>query len=217
MQDVEFETRAVTPSEDAAEQELAKQELRRALRGRCRSLAPEARDGASRAAEARLLALAEVRGARTVALYAATVDEADPTGALPVLLERGVRVVFPRVTGPDLEFVPVTVPGELRAGHRGIGEPAGPAVAVAEIDVMVVPGLAFDTDGMRLGRGGGHYDRMLPRLRPDTIRVAFCFDFQVVPHVPRAAHDQHVDVIVTDQRVIRASGRRPPRAGTAGA
>ena len=146
-----------------------------------------------------------------MALYAATFDEADPTRALPVLLERGVRVVFPRVAGPDLEFVPVTDPGELRAGHRGIGEPAGPAIDVAEIDVMVVPGLAFDTDGMRLGRGGGHYDRTLPRLRATAIRVAFCFDFQVVPQVPKDAHDQHVDVIVTDQRVIRTSGRQPPR------
>jgi 5-formyltetrahydrofolate cyclo-ligase len=209
VQDVEFETRAVTPSEDAAEQEQAKLELRRALRGRCRSLALEARDRASRAAEARLLALAEVRGARTVALYAATFDEADPTGALPVLLERGIRAVFPRVIGPDLEFVPVTDPAALQAGHRGIREPAGPPVDAAEIDVMVVPGLAFDTDGMRLGRGGGHYDRTLPRLRPDAIRVAFCFDFQVVPHVPRAAHDQHVDVIVTDRRVIRTSGGQP--------
>ena len=203
-------------SDDVANQDLTKQELRRELRGRCRSLTPGDRDRASRAAEARLLAIPELSAPRTVALYAATFDEADPTRALPVLLERGVRVVFPRVAGPDLEFVPVTDPGELLAGHRGIGEPAGPAIDVTEIDVMVVPGLAFDADGMRLGRGGGHYDRTLPRLRPDATRVAFCFDFQVVPHVPRAPHDQRVDVIVTDRRVIRTSGRQHPRPRLAG-
>jgi 5-formyltetrahydrofolate cyclo-ligase len=75
----------------------------------------------------------------------------------------------------------------------------------------VVPGLAFDADGSRLGQGGGHYDRTLPRLRPDAVRVAFCFDFQVVARVPRAPLDQPVDVIVTERRVIRASRPLRPR------
>jgi 5-formyltetrahydrofolate cyclo-ligase len=206
VQDVEFETCAVPPSDN-----LAKQELRSALRARCRALAPDARRLASHAAEARLVALAEVEDARTVALYAATADEADPTGALPLLLGRGVQVVFPRVVGPDLEFALVRDPGELRPGHRGIGEPAGEEIDLPAIDVIVVPGLAFDADGSRLGQGGGHYDRTLPRLRPDAVRVAFCFDFQVVARVPRAPLDQPVDVIVTERRVIRASRPLRPR------
>jgi 5-formyltetrahydrofolate cyclo-ligase len=113
--------------------------------------------------------------------------------------------VFPRVVGPYLDFGPARDPGELRPGHRDIPEPAGPHVDLAEIDVVVVPGLGFGEDGMRLGRGGGHYDRTLSRLPAAAVRVGFCYDCQVVEHVPRGAHDQPVDLIVTDQRVVRAA------------
>jgi len=184
-------------------EDLAKQALRRELRSRCGSLTAVARLRASRAAVSRLLALPELAAARTVALYAASRDEADPIGALPAMLDRGVRAVFPRVVGPHLEFAPARDPGELRPGHRGIGEPAGPLVDLAEIDVVVVPGLGFGEDGMRLGRGGGHYDRTLSRFPASAVRVGFCFDCQVVEHVPRGALDQPVDVIVTERRVIR--------------
>jgi 5-formyltetrahydrofolate cyclo-ligase len=112
--------------------------------------------------------------------------------------------VFPRVVGPHLEFATIGDPGELRPGHRGIPEPAGQVFDPAEIDVVVVPGLGFGEDGMRLGRGGGHYDRTLSRLPASAVRVGFCFDCQVVEHVPRGPLDQPVDVIVTERRVIRA-------------
>src|SRR5439155_13608401 len=161
-----------------------------------------ARLRASRAAGALLLALPEIEAARTVALYAATPEEADPSAALGTLLARGVRVLFPRVVGPDLEFA-AGDPAELRPGHRGIPEPLGGAVDPAEIDLIVVPGLAFDRGGARLGRGGGHYDRTLARLPARVVRVGFCFDFQVVDRVPRGPLDQPVDLVVTDRRVIR--------------
>jgi 5-formyltetrahydrofolate cyclo-ligase len=188
-------------------EDLAKRDLRRTLRARLRSLTPEARLRASRAATSRLLALPELGTALTVAVYAATPEEADPVDALPALLDRGVRAVFPRVVGPELEFAVVFEPDELRPGHRGILEPAGQVIEPADIDVIVVPGLGFDREGTRLGRGGGHYDRTLSRLPASLVRVGFCFDVQVVERVPRGPHDHPVDVIVTDQRVIRA---RPP-------
>jgi len=195
------------PSDD-----LAKQELRRALRARCRSLPPETRLQDSQAAESLLLALPELAAADTVALYAATAGEANPASSLAVLLDRGVRPVFPRVAGADLEFAAIHDMDELRPGHRGIAEPAGGAIDLAEIEVIVVPGLAFDGDGVRLGQGGGHYDRTLARLSDRVLRVGFCFDFQVVERVPRGPHDQPVDLVVTDRRVIRArrGGRVPP-------
>ena len=151
----------------------------------------------------RLLALPELEAARTVAIYAATDEEADPLGTLPALLERGTRTAFPRVLGPELEFALVRDLSELRPGHRGILEPAGPVVDPAEIDAIVVPGLGFDERGMRLGRGGGHYDRTLSRLAPRVARIGFCFDLQVVERVPHGPLDQPVDVIVTERRLIR--------------
>jgi 5-formyltetrahydrofolate cyclo-ligase len=183
-------------------EDLAKRELRRTLRARLRSLEPETRLEASRAATYRLLALPELKAARTVALYAATPEEADPADALRALRERSVRVTFPRVAGPDLEFAPVRDASELQRGHQGILEPASPSIDLTEIDAMMVPGLAFDRQGMRLGRGGGHYDRTLSRLERRVLRIGFCFDFQLMEQIPHGPLDQAVNVIVTECRVI---------------
>ncbi len=90
----------------------------------------------------------------------------------------------PEVDGRDL----VVMPGRL--------DPA-------QLDVVVVPGLAFTPDGRRLGQGGGHYDRFLPRLRPDCITIGACFAEQVVGVLPIEPHDRRVDHVATDQPMTR--------------
>ncbi len=140
----------------------------------------------------------EVEAARTVALYAALGPEADPAVALPLLLERGVAVVFPRVVGELLEFAPSFSLDDLHAGYRGVLEPKGDAIDQSVLDVIVVPGVAFDRAGGRLGQGGGHYDRALAGLSSKTFRVGFCFSCQVVDAVPRVQHDELLDAIVTE-------------------
>ncbi len=74
---------------------------------------------------------------------------------------------------------------------------------VASIDVVVLPGLAFTADGARLGQGGGWYDRLLAQVRPDCVTIGVCFAEQLVDHVPSEPHDVDVDVVVTDDGVIR--------------
>jgi 5-formyltetrahydrofolate cyclo-ligase len=187
---------------------LAKPELRRELRARCAALEPHERERASAAATARLLSLPELAAPGTAALYAGTRGELDPRHALSVLAGRGARVLFPRVAGAALEFASVRELGDLRSGHRGIAEPSGPPVPLPEIDVIVVPGLGFDLEGMRLGQGGGHYDRVLASLGARTLRVGLCFERQVLERVTRDPFDQPVDLVVTDERVIRPGARR---------
>jgi 5-formyltetrahydrofolate cyclo-ligase len=186
------------PSED-------KRRLRRAVRARLLALAPAERRAASAAAAGRLLELPELRSAGAIALYAAHHDEADPGLAVPTLAGWGKRLVFPRVSGDDLEFAEAGDVVELRPGGRGLLEPRGEPIDVWEIDAVVVPGVAFDAAGGRLGRGGGHYDRILPRLRPGVPRIGFCFGVQVVERVPRTWTDQPVDLVVTELGVIRAA------------
>lgn len=181
----------------------AKPGLRQELRQLCAALDPAERLNASAAATDRLLSLPELAPVTEVALYAGTRGEADPRSALPTLVRRGVKVLFPRVVGQRLEFAAVGGLSELRPGHRRIDEPQGPAEDAGRIDLIVVPGLGFDPDGMRLGQGGGHYDRLLSRLPARTVRVGFCFDRQVLEHVPWDSFDQPVDIVVTEQRVIR--------------
>jgi len=97
--------------------------------------------------------------------------------------DHGLDVFAPAVDGPDLRVVPGDV------------DPAG-------MDIVVVPGLAFTVDGRRLGQGGGHYDRFLPRLRADCVTIGACFAEQIVADLPVEDHDRRVDVVVTDAELL---------------
>lgn len=192
-------------------------------------LDPADRLQAARGASERLLALAEleqvVQRAGCVAGFVAVRSEIDPGPALDEVRRRGGRVVFPRVVEdrqPRLSFH-VVAPSELRAGRFGIPEPPAdsPEVRLEDIDLMIVPGLAFDPGGRRLGFGGGYYDEVL-RLRrgagrheadpadsgglgPTGVRlvVGLAYDFQIVDACPAEPHDQPIDCVVTESRVIR--------------
>ncbi|HEX2028760.1 MAG TPA: 5-formyltetrahydrofolate cyclo-ligase [Nitriliruptorales bacterium] len=180
-----------------------KRRLRAEGRRRRAALSPGERARASRIAAAYLLTLPEVTDARSLALYAPTGDEADPLLAMQELRERGVTVLFPRVLADGLELVAVTDLARLVVGYRGILEPVGEPTDLESLDAVVVPGLAFDRAGARLGRGGGHYDRLLSMLPTNTARIGFCFACQVVTEVPHDVHDRGVDVVVTEGGVVR--------------
>lgn len=180
-----------------------KQALRASIR-----LAREAMDDAeSRAASGaivdRLIGLSELHSARVVAMYAATPEEADPSGLAAWLHERDVRTLFPRVVGERLDLAEVSDLGALRPGFRDILEPPGVAIGPEIVDVALVPGVAFDPHGGRLGQGGGHYDRLLPALPETATRIGVAFSVQVVPFLPLEEHDVPMDIVVTERAVHR--------------
>jgi 5-formyltetrahydrofolate cyclo-ligase len=179
--------------------------LRRRVRELRRHLGADYRSQASQRARERLVELIEVAGLRLVALYAAQGPEADPSAALGHLVERDIEVVFPRVVGDLLEFAPASSLEELEPGYRGVLEPRERAIDLAALDAIVVPGVAFDKAGARLGQGGGHYDRTLARIGPGPLRIGFAFSCQVVEQVPRAAHDELIDAVVTEDETIYTS------------
>jgi 5-formyltetrahydrofolate cyclo-ligase len=188
-----------------------KRALRQSVLAARRDLTPQERLTASKAAVDRLLRLPEVWRSGVVALYVATPEELDPITAIPFLHERDIRTVFPRVRGTHLDLAEATDPHALPGGFRGIREPTGPAIDPDIVDVVVLPGVAFDLDGGRLGHGGGHYDRLLATVPEATPRIGLCFSCQVVPRVPRDDHDQVVDIVVTDHALHRTGARREPR------
>ncbi len=104
--------------------------------------------------------------------------------------------MLPRVSGHDLEFAA----GEVREGAFGIAEPQGTAVPIAEIDLMIVPALAADMAGNRLGKGKGFYDRVLANYSGK--RIAVIFDSELIESVPSEPHDQQVQIIVTPLRTV---------------
>jgi 5-formyltetrahydrofolate cyclo-ligase len=154
-----------------------------------------------------LLELPELAEAKTVLAYSALPNELDPAPAIWRLRSRGVRICYPRIEAPgvlDLHYVDHEL--ELVPGPFGLAQPSehAPRTPHELIDAVIIPGVAFDAQGMRLGYGGGYYDRLLPMCRIDCVRIGIAFDEQMVHHIPVEEHDATMDVVVTPTRVIRA-------------
>ena len=182
-----------------------KRTLRTRLVARRAQLDLVARQTLSRAVVERLNALPGFAEARTVAVYAPLGAEVD-IGALPsVLAERGVRVVYPRIREGDrhLDFASCRRDALVRGPFAALEPPADAAeVAAGEVACVLVPAVAFSEEGFRLGRGGGFYDTTLAAM-PDAFRIGLAYDFQVVPSMPREAHDAAMDAVVTERRTLR--------------
>jgi 5-formyltetrahydrofolate cyclo-ligase len=188
-----------------------------ALRARLLA-ARRARPAAERAAASAALGAALVAGAggaRTVAAHVP--DELEPGhGRLPAALTAsGARVLLPVVPAQGRALAWAVHDGELTPGRFGLLEPVGPRLgpaALAEADVVVVPALAVSRTGVRLGRGGGYYDRALAHARPDAVLVAVLFDGELLDDLPAEAHDHRVTAVVTPSGGWEIIGtRHPPR------
>lgn len=143
----------------------------------------------------RLEAHTMFRQAHTVLLYHSLPDEVGTHGFIRKW-STSKQVLLPVVIGNDLELRRYTEPELLRKGAYGIEEPIGQTFTdYASIDLAIVPGVAFDIFGNRLGRGKGYYDRLLPRL-PHTYKIGICFPFQVLKEIPTEAQDVRMDEII---------------------
>jgi 5-formyltetrahydrofolate cyclo-ligase len=189
-----------------------KRRLRRELRQRLREVAPGQAAEASRRAAAHLAESLELAGARRVILYAALPDELPSRLLFDVVLDAGRPALLPRPgPGATLEVAPVARWEDLRPGRYGVLEPpaAGPGSALAPGDLILVPGLAFDREGHRLGRGRGWWDRTLAASRDvELTAVGVGFALQVVEAVPHGPGDQAVGAILTEDGWHRAGAGR---------
>jgi 5-formyltetrahydrofolate cyclo-ligase len=157
-----------------------------------------------------LLALPEVTGARTVLAYHAMPEEIDPAPAVERLRDTGAMIAYPRIEAPGVVALHlVTAETVLLPGPFGLAEPpaGSPRVDPELVDVALVPGVAFDASGRRLGYGGGYFDRLIPRLREDCAVLGIAFDMQIVDAVPAEEHDARVQAVVTPTRVVWAAER----------
>jgi 5-formyltetrahydrofolate cyclo-ligase len=183
-----------------------KDEMRRAIRA-VRDKMPQRARTMAAAGFARVVAdLPAVRSAQVVAAYVSRPNEPDTLPLMERLAERGVRILLPVLgTGLQRDWAWFTSAEELQVRAPGRPpEPSGPtlgAEALSLAEAVIVPALAVDTAGGRLGQGGGWYDRVLAHARPGTPVIALVFPDEVydaaVRPLPRQAHDQPVDVIAT--------------------
>ena len=134
---------------------------------------------------------------RTILVYSALPDEVPTQALLDLLVKQGKTVLLPRViTDTDMELRRYTGRHDLQLGAYGILEPTGELFTVYDtIDVAIVPGMAFDAEGYRLGRGKGYYDRFLVRV-PYLYKIGLCFSWQMVDNVPHDKHDIVMDEVI---------------------
>ena len=156
---------------------------------------------------ARALELPELAAAGTVMLFASFRTELDTMPIAEWVLRAGKTLCLPRVLGPRrmAAYRVTDLAADLAPGKWDIPEPreGPPEVPPEAIDLVFVPGSAFDEEGRRCGYGGGFYDNYLPLTRPGTPWVALAFEAQLVPRIDCEDHDLPVTAIVTERRVIR--------------
>lgn len=184
---------------------MPKRSLRQQLLVRRRALLSGVVEAASLLAQRAFLALPEFRSATAVGIYAPIHNEVMTGLIRDGALSSGKRLCYPAVTGNELEFRRVEAAIDLVPGAFGILEPTPkcPVCPPNTIDLVLVPGVAFDLFGRRIGYGKGYYDRTLHSLEGNGRLVGLCFDFQLVEKISGEPHDVLMDVIITDRRVIR--------------
>ncbi|MDD4956991.1 MAG: 5-formyltetrahydrofolate cyclo-ligase [Candidatus Omnitrophica bacterium] len=181
-----------------------KEEIRKEMIRRLKGQAPSARDKKSLKIQKEVLASEEFKGSRTVMAYVSLPSEVGTDQFIQEAMERGKRIVVPYI-GPDDQRIiasELTSVEELEKGPFGISQPGQgrfKAIPLKEIDLIVVPAIAYDKKNMRLGRGKGYYDRFLAEeglSSANTIGVAF--NFQIVDEIPSDPHDRPVQRVITD-------------------
>lgn len=185
----------------------AKQAMRAGIAAVRDALDPAWRAQASAALVEHIAALPTFRAARTVLLTAPFRSEWDSAPLIGRALAAGKLVALPRVAEAErmLELKRIVEPArDIVAGYRGLPEPDARCepVDASSIDWVLVPGIAFDRAGGRLGYGGGYYDRLLPVLPARAARVAGAFSAQIVEAVPSAPHDITMDAVVTEAGLV---------------
>lgn len=193
-----------------------KQSVRTRLRHRRSHRDPAEQATAEHGLCATTLGVPEIGRARVVACYVAIHGEPGTVMLLDELRSRGVQVLLPilRPSG-ELDWASYEGAAALIAGPRGTRSPSGPSLGLEAIgiaDAVLVPGVAVDSTGVRLGRGGGSYDRALAQVPPGVFTAILLYDDEVVNVLPHEAHDRRVSAAITPTRVVRF---RPPETASA--
>jgi 5-formyltetrahydrofolate cyclo-ligase len=191
----------------------ARKALRKALRAKRRAATPEFRAKAARQVARNVDRTYRLRPGMRVAIYASFPEELDSAPLIRLARKRGCRIFLPRIDTRtiSMKFVEAIVGAHETVNHLGIVEPKGTKpIAARWLDLVLLPLVGFDAHGMRLGMGGGYYDRTFSYKnrhaawrRPRLIGVAY--SFQQVPRMAREWHDVPLDAVVTELGVIRCS------------
>ncbi len=184
-----------------------KKKLRAELLKKRDSIPSDQKKRKDTAVKKNLFNLKEFRNAENVLMYVSFRSEVDTTWYLEEILNLDKKLIVPLVNSKlkTLSLYEIRDTSELASGYMGIPEPAvddDRLVHLSDIDLAVIPGSGFDTNGNRLGYGGGYYDRLLSKVENHIKAVALAFEEQITDDIPSEPHDIKMDIIVTDKRVV---------------
>lgn len=175
---------------------MNKQELRKTIRARKRAMTPEEIQTRSQALCRKFLESSAYRECRTLYGYLPYNQEVRTLPILEQALADGKQVAVPKVYGDEMKFIYLDDLTQVSTGYAGIPEPiADGPVAADETALVLMPGLAFDPQGHRIGYGGGFYDKFLA-AEPNHPTLALCYDFQLLPELETEEHDIPVDTVL---------------------
>ena len=175
---------------------MNKQELRKAIRQRKRAMTPEEIESRSQALCRKFLESDDYQKAKTIYGYLPYNQEVRTVPILERALADGKRVAVPKVYGDEMKFIYLEDLTQVAVGYAGIPEPIADGPVAQDTDALVLmPGLAFDPQGHRIGYGGGFYDKFLSR-EPGHKTVALCYEFQMVQHLQTEEFDIPVDTVI---------------------
>lgn len=175
---------------------ISKSEIRKKAKAEVKNLSLKEREEKSALIFKTIASLEPIMQAKTIALYASLPDEVISHQAIEHFAATK-RVVLPRVAGEDMDFYDYN-PEDLATGAFGISEPQGLIPChPSEIDVIIIPGVAFSAQGSRCGRGKGYYDKYLSRHSFRALKIGVCYKEQLCDNIPTEPHDITMDIVVS--------------------
>lgn len=185
---------------------MNKVQMRTEIKKLLMGLSPEDRIAKSKAACHNFAGTSQYKDSSVIMVFLSLPHEVDTAGIIIDAWQNGKTVAVPKVSWQQRNMIPVelnSLESGLPVGSNGLRNPtAGVPVPVEDIDMVIAPGLGFDTDGGRIGRGGGYYDRFFSAKGLGAVKAGLGFSEQVVDDVPMMEHDQRLDVLVTDKEVV---------------
>ncbi|NVL90365.1 MAG: 5-formyltetrahydrofolate cyclo-ligase [Desulfobacterales bacterium] len=185
-----------------------KSEIRQGALAKRNALKEKGHSKKSAAIMKRLFNFANFQESRIIMFYMSHNSEVETESMVRKALELEKVVALPLINIKEKQIVPFKIDNldqDVRPGYRGIREPNPQLckpIPAQYINLAIIPGVAFDERGGRIGYGTGFYDRFIPRLDITTRKIALTFECQIVPQIPMEPHDRHIDILITEKRIV---------------
>lgn len=188
------------------ENKIIKNLVRKEIKSKRENLSKDEKEKLSSAIKEKFLNLSEIKNAEVIMSYMDFKNEVETREINKNLLEMGKKVLVPRVSRDKEKIIPAEVTGEYQKGSFGIEESAGKDFTKGKIDVVIVPGIAFNEKGGRIGFGKGYYDKFFSereKTGDKILKISLAYDFQIDNRFSEEEHDKNIDILITEKRIIK--------------